>query len=154
DRGLLNPRGHRQMLDAFAGLDLSTSRQAWTALAAARKALTEAEAALAVVKAEEDFLRHAVAELDKLDPQPGEEALLDARRRAMQGAERIRDDIARAHRALSQEGAETLLIDSVRWLEAASDRAEGRLEAPLAALGRALIELGEAQEGVETCLAA
>ncbi|WP_444666780.1 DNA repair protein RecN [Cereibacter changlensis] len=154
DRGLLNPRGHRQMLDAFAGVDLSTSRHAWTALATARKALTEAEAALAVVKAEEDFLRHAVAELDKLDPQPGEEALLDARRRAMQGAERIRDDIARAHRALSSEGAETLLIDSIRWLEAASDRAEGKLEAPLAALSRALIELGEAQDGVESCLSA
>jgi DNA repair protein RecN (Recombination protein N) len=33
-----------------------------------------------------------------------------------------------------------------------SDRAEGALDAPLAALGRALIELGDAQAGVEACL--
>ncbi|MEA5161342.1 DNA repair protein RecN [Cereibacter johrii] len=153
DRGLLNPRGHRQMLDTFAGLDLSACRRAWTALGAARRTLLAAEEALAAVRAEEDFLRHAVAELDKLDPQPGEEALLDTRRREMQGAEKIRDDIARAHRALSAEGAETLLVDALRWLETASDRAGNRLEAPLAALSRALLELGEAQDGVEACLA-
>ncbi|WP_145105571.1 DNA repair protein RecN [Cereibacter sediminicola] len=153
DRGLLNPRGHRQMLDTFAGLDLSPCRRAWTALGAARRSLLAAEEALAAVRAEEDFLRHAVAELDKLDPQPGEEALLDTRRREMQGAEKIRDDIARAYRALSAEGAESLLVDALRWLEAASDRAGSRLEAPLASLSRALIELGEAQEGVEACLA-
>ncbi len=29
DRGLLNPRGHRQLLDAFAGLDLAPLRAAW-----------------------------------------------------------------------------------------------------------------------------
>ncbi|MFQ6775215.1 DNA repair protein RecN [Cereibacter sphaeroides] len=153
DRGLLNPRGHRQMLDTFAGLDLSACRRAWTALGTARRTLLAAEEALAAVRAEEDFLRHAVAELDKLDPQPGEEALLDTRRREMQGAEKIRDDIARAHRALSAEGAETLLVDALRWLETASDRAGNRLEAPLAALSRALLELGEAQDGVEACLA-
>ena len=31
DRGLLNPRGHRALLDAFAGLDLAPVREAWTA---------------------------------------------------------------------------------------------------------------------------
>ncbi|HEX9857252.1 MAG TPA: AAA family ATPase, partial [Paracoccaceae bacterium] len=105
DRGLLNPRGHRQMLDSFAGLDLAGIRSAWAALGTARKRLAEAEAALAAVQAEEEYLRHAVKELDKLDPQPGEEATLDARRRMMQGAERIRADIARAHAALSDQGA-------------------------------------------------
>jgi DNA repair protein RecN (Recombination protein N) len=154
DRGLLNPRGHRQMLDAFAGVELAGVRGAWGALGQARRALAESEAALAAVKAEEDFLRHAVAELDKLDPQPGEEATLDARRRSMQAAERIRSDIARALKALSEDGAETLLADATRWLEGAADRAEGRLEGALAALGRAMVELGEAQQGVETCLAA
>jgi DNA repair ATPase RecN len=29
------------------------------------------------MRAEEDFLRHAVAELDQLDPQPGEEVALE-----------------------------------------------------------------------------
>lgn len=152
DRGLLNPRGHRQLLDAYAGIDLAPLRAAWSARGAAQKALAEAEAALAQVKAEEDFLRHAVAELDKLDPQPGEEATLDARRRLMQAAGRIRQDVQRAWQALSAEGAEGLIGDARRWLEGAADKAEGVLEEPLAALGRALTELGEAQSGVEAAL--
>ncbi|MCJ8140295.1 DNA repair protein RecN [Falsirhodobacter halotolerans] len=154
DRGLLNPRGHRQMLDTFAGVDLAPTRAAWTALGQSRRRLTEAEAALDAIRAEEEFLRHAVAELDKLDPQPGEEASLDIRRRAMQGAERIRDDVIRAAQAISDQGAEGLMTDAVRWLETASDRAEGRLEGALASLGRAMVELGEAQQGVEECLSA
>ncbi|MFN4129337.1 MAG: DNA repair protein RecN, partial [Paracoccaceae bacterium] len=153
DRGLLNPRGHRALLDTFAGLDLSASRRAWAAARVARAALSGAEAALMAARAEEDFLRHAVAELDKLNPEPGEEASLDARRRSMQGAERIRADVARALQMLSEDGAEAALRDATRWLEGAADRAEGALEAPLAAIGRALIELSDAQAGVEACLA-
>lgn len=152
DRGLLNPRGHRQMLDAFAGLDLAPVRAAWGALGQARKDLASAEGALAAVRAEEEFLRHAVAELDKLNPEPGEEAVLDARRRSMQASEKIRADVARAHAALSEQGAEAMLLEALRRLEGASDHAEGALEAPIAALNRALTELGEAQSGVESCL--
>ena len=154
DRGLLNPRGHRALLDAFAGLDLGALRAAWRAQSAARADLAQAEAALAAARREEEFLRHAVAELDKLNPEAGEEAILDARRRMMQGAEKIRADIARAHQALSDQAAEGMMRDAVRWLEGAADRAEGQLEGALAALDRALIELGEAQQGVEDCLAA
>ena len=151
DRGLLNPRGHRALLDSFAGLDIGPLRSAWRSRAAARTALAEARAALDRAQVEEDFLRHAVAELDKLNPLPGEEATLDARRRLMQGAERIRADIARAHGALS-DGAEGQMRDALRWLEGASDKAEGRLDGAMAALNRALIELGEATDGVETAL--
>lgn len=153
DRGLLNPRGHRTLLDTFAGVDLAPARAAWAAARVARSALAEAEAALAAARAEEDFLRHAVAELDKLNPEPGEEASLDIRRRAMQGAEKIRSDVARALQMIGDNGAEAALRDATRWLEGAADRAEGQLEAPLAALGRALLELSEAQSGVEGCLA-
>lgn len=151
DRGLLNPRGHRALLDSFAGLDLADCRRAWRARSEARAVLATARDALGRAQAEEEFLRHAVTELDKLNPLPGEEATLDARRRLMQGAERIRADIARAHGALS-EGAEGAMRDALRWLEGASDKAEGRLDAAMAALNRALIELGEAAGGVEDCL--
>jgi DNA repair protein RecN (Recombination protein N) len=147
----LNPRGHRQLLDAFAGLDLADIRAAWRARAEAQTALQAAQNALERAQVEEEFLRHAVAELDKLNPVPGEEATLDARRRLMQGAERIRADIARAHGALA-EGAEGAMRDALRWLEGASDRAEGQLDGALGALNRALIELGEAVGGVEDAL--
>ena len=151
DRGLLNPRGHRNLLDTFAGLDLTSARAAWRARAAAREALAAAREAMGRAQAEEEFLRHAVGELDKLNPLAGEEAVLDARRRLMQGAERIRADIARAHGALS-EGAENAMRDALRWLEGASDKAEGRLDSAMAALNRALIELGDAAGGVEDAL--
>ncbi len=151
DRGLLNPRGHRALLDAFAEVDLAGLRGLWREKSAAKAALAEAQVALAAAQAEEDWLRHAVAELDKLNPAPGEDAVLDTRRRAMQGAARIRADIARAHQVLT-EGAEGQMRDAQRWLDGASDRAEGRLDAPLAALSRALAELGDAGEGVEAAL--
>ena len=154
DRGLLNPRGHRALLDAYAGHKalMQEVRTSWEAAARARKALEAAEAELAEARAEEDFLRHATDELDKLAPEPGEEAELDARRRMMQGAERIREDISRAAQALGLDGAEGAAGDALRWLEGVADRAEGRLDAPLAALARAMAELDEASRGVADCL--
>lgn len=156
DRGLLNPRGHRALLDAFAGAGpaLDAVRAAWSARRIAEAARARAEAERAALLAEEDFLRHAVAELDRLAPLPGEEAELDARRRRMQAAVRIGDDLSRAAAALSADGAERLVTDALRWLDAVADAAEGRLEAPLEALARALDALGEAEQGVRECLEA
>ncbi|GHE00048.1 DNA repair protein RecN [Defluviimonas sp. 20V17] len=156
DRGLLNPRGHRALLDDFAQVQgiLAEVGAAWSAFGAARKRLAQAEGALAAVQAEEEFLRHAVAELDKLDPQPGEEGVLDSERRAMQAANRIREDILRAHQALGLDGAEGPMRDALRWLEGVADSAEGRLDAPIEALNRALIELGEAEQGTADTLEA
>ena len=151
DRGLLDPKGHRALLDSFAGLApmLDNVRETWRARSRLARKLAEAEAALQAVRAEEDFLRHAVAELDGLDPQPGEEAELDARRRLMQGAERTREDMARAYAALGLQGAEGSMSDALRWLDGVADQAEGMLDAPLEALGRALNELADATQGLE-----
>lgn len=154
DGGLLNARGHRALLDAFGGLDTAGCRALWRDRARAMADLAEAETALARAKADEDWLRAAVKELDRLDPQPGEEAVLDARRRAMQAAERIRVDVARAHAAVAETGAERQIADALRWLEGVTDRAEGRLDAAIAALSRALVELGEAGAEIETALRA
>jgi DNA repair protein RecN (Recombination protein N) len=156
DRGLLNPRGHRQLLDAFAGVEaeLAATRAAWRAQSAARAGLEQARARLEAARSEEDYLRHAVEELDRLAPEPGEEATLDARRRLMQAAERSRADIARAHAALSPEGAEGLFVDALRWLEGAAGGMDGRLDPAIEALGRAMTELGEAQQAVEACIEA
>lgn len=156
DRGLLNPRGHMALLDEFANLssEITTLRRQWRNVAEARKSLSQAEADLATIKAEEEFLRHAVAELDALDPQPQEEAALDAARRLMQGAARIREDIDKANKALGYEGAEGQINDATRWLDGVADHADGRLSRPLEALVRAQDALGEAQQGVDAALAA
>jgi DNA repair protein RecN (Recombination protein N) len=151
DRGLLDPKGHRALLDEFGGLAplLETVRAAWRTRSKLSRRLSEAEAALQAVRAEEEFLRHAVAELDGLDPQQGEEAELDARRRLMQGAERTREDMARAYAALGVQGAEGSMGDALRWLDGVADQAEGMLDSPLEALGRAMNELADAVQGLE-----
>lgn len=150
DRGLLNPRGHRDILDDFGALDglKAKVRTAWSAKGQAAKALAAAETAMAAIRDEEDFLRHAVAELDALAPQTGEEADLDRQRRMMQGAEKVRSDVIRAHEVLGHQGAESALSDAVRWLDGAADAADGALEQPLASLGRAMAELDDAVDGI------
>ncbi len=154
DRGLLDARGHRALLDAFGGHDLKPVRDAWAAWASARRSLTEAEAAQADAARDADYLRHAVTELEALAPEQGEADRLDQRRRLMQAAERIRQDVVRAHAALGHEGAGGRAADAIRWLEAVQDKAEGLLDAPMATLATALDGLAEAEQGLERALEA
>ena len=150
DRGLLNPRGHRTILDSFGDLDKARAkvRSAWTEMARTRKAEAAAAKAQEEIRAEEEFLRYAVAELDKLAPEQEEEAVLDTKRRMMQSAEKIRGDVVNAYEAMGQSGAEAQLADAFRWLDGAAARADGMLEEPMAALNRAMIELDGAMDGV------
>jgi len=154
DRGLLDPKGHRVLLDTFGqyGSAQAAVAQAWKTLAQTRRELQSATAAHDALKVEEEFLRHSVAELNTLAPIAGEEAELDTKRRKMQAAERVREDIMRAAQALSRDAAEGMLADAQRWLDDASTAADGALDAPIAALGRAMIELQEAADGVDRCL--
>ena len=154
DRGLLDSKGHLDLLDSFGGHDemLSNVSAAYSALRVAAKDLIKAESAQDELRAEEEFLRHAVDELQKLAPAAGEEAEMDSRRRLMQGAEKIRANISHAAQALGRDGAEGRMNDAMRWLDGAADAADGRLEEPLAALSRAMVELDDAARGVEACL--
>ncbi len=154
DRGLLNPRGHRQMLDTYAelGPSLDATRLAWRDLSAAQRDLASTQAMIADAQAEEDYLRHAVGELDALAPEAGEEATLDTQRRLMQAAEKIRKDIAKASDALGLNGAEGMIGDASRWLQGVANEAEGRLDDPLEAIERVLLGLDDAQRGVAECL--
>ncbi len=153
DRGLLNPRGHRAILDVFAGSGVVEVRSAWDRWRATTRSLREARAAAEAAQRDADFLRHAAAELAEFDPQPDEDAELDAERRLMKAAEGIRETVGRALQAMGpDQGAEGRMGDALRWLEDAAVLAEGGLEAPLAALDRALDALGQAQSGVEDAL--
>jgi DNA repair protein RecN (Recombination protein N) len=154
DRGLMDPRGHRALLDAFAGADLTMVRSAWAARRDARAAVAAAEAAVAQARADEDFLRHAVAEIERLSPEPGEDQLLDTRRRQLQAGARVRDEIARALEALGGQGADGLIGDAQRRLTGAAAAAEGGLDPALDALARAREALGEAEGLVELVLSA
>ncbi len=150
DRGMLDPRGHRRLLDAFAGAGetVAESRAAWRARAEAERALADAESRLEAARRDEEYLAHAVAELEALDPAPDEEPALDARRRTLRASERIAEDLGRAASALGPEGAEGPLLDALRWTEGASAAADAALDATLAALERTLAELGTAADAL------
>ncbi|SHI60706.1 DNA repair protein RecN [Wenxinia saemankumensis] len=154
DRGLLDARGHRRLLDAHGGLEdlVAATRAAWARRRAAERALDEVRRARDALLEEEEFLRHAAGELRVLDPRPGEDAALDTERRALQAGARIRGDIERAHAGIGGEGAEGLAADAMRWLDGAAAQADGRLDAAIAALARAMDAIGEAEQEVAAAL--
>ena len=135
DRGLLNPRGHRAILDEFGGSGTAARRRP-RRLAGARRRAQKALAA----GGGRAWLRSAPRRtscatrspsLMRWHPQPGEEAALDARSAVRcRAAERIRADVQRAHEVLGDQGAEGAMRDALRWLDGAADRAEGALDAP------------------------
>lgn len=151
DRGLLNPRGHRQILDTYASLDteIAKVKTKWRSLSEAKKELTAAEKFLAEIREEEDFLRHAVEELDLLSPEAGEEASLDTQRRQLQAAERVLEDIQKASAALGAQGAESQISNAMNWLEDSALQIEGQVDSAIAALGRAMAELSDAIQSVD-----
>ncbi|GAB0117469.1 DNA repair protein RecN [Acidisoma sp. 7E03] len=96
--GLADPTAHGPLLDSFGVPAKVTETVAGTwgrwrdrlaALGAARRALAEAQA-------DEEWLRHAVGELNDLAPEAGEEEALAQARHAMQQAARRAESIAAA----------------------------------------------------------
>lgn len=152
DRGLLDSKGHRALLDAYAGVDLDPVYSAWGAVQEAQKTLDVAKTALKNVAEDVAFVRHALKELDDLSPELGEEAELDAKRRLMHSAMKVREDIFKASNSLGLDAAEGAMLDALRWLEKSSNGVDGHLDESILALGRALSELGDAQRGVDDCL--
>jgi DNA repair protein RecN (Recombination protein N) len=154
DRGLLDPKGHRALLDAYAGAGeaLATTRAAWGEWREADRALAAARAALEAAARDADFLRHAAAELEAAAPEEGEEPALDARRRALQAAARVGEELEAAAGAFGPNGAEGVLLDALKRLEAASVRGgeplDAVLRAPMEAVTRALAEIAEAEAGL------
>ncbi len=150
--GLLDMATHRASLDAFAGLDRQGEavRAAWRAWRAAEQARAEAEAAAAAARRDEDFLRHAVKELEALAPKPDDEETLAAERQMMRAGSALGEAVAQALGELEQgRGAVTALGIAHRLVERNADKAMGRLDASLAALDRALSEATEAQAQLE-----
>jgi DNA repair protein RecN (Recombination protein N) len=150
DRGLLNPRGHRDLLDAFGGLagEVAAAGAAYAAWRAAEVALADAAAALEAGQRDREWLDHAVAELTALDPRPGEEAELADARAAMQKGARLAGDLeaVTAH-LLGSDGGLARLRQAARRLDRLAPE-HPLLGAALASLDRAVIEASEAEDAL------
>ena len=154
DRGLLNIKGHMALLDEHAKIiNLRNScRDAWRNLSQARAALAALSSKISALAAEEEYLRHTVDELQQLDVQLGDDDRLDARRRTMQAAVKIRADVAKALEALSDRGAEGQISDAARWLQTAALQLNGQLDPASEALDTILNQLGQVQQEIESVL--
>mgnify|MGYP001359217742 FL=1 len=146
DKGLLDQRSHIHLLDMFAANNSQRElvKEAWKKLKKAEKELQDEQKKYSAFEAEESFLRYSLDELIRVDPKEGEEQELDAKRRMMQSAEKIKDDILKAQNAVGVNGAESLILDAMRWIETASGKSDGPFDDALASLSRASTELGEA----------
>ncbi|MEZ5830238.1 MAG: DNA repair protein RecN [Dongiaceae bacterium] len=144
--GLLDPSTHRGHLDRFAALEIQVDKVR-IAFAAWRKAKQEHADAAAVTdkaRSEEDYLRHAVAELDLAAPRPGEEAELAAERARLSNREQAMEALNGALAEISGDrGAERTVASALRRLQRMADKLGPEGEAAIAALDRAAIELTE-----------
>ena len=146
-RGLLDTSTHLALLDQAAGNQqrVSELRQSWHRWADARAGLEQARQALHNAKAEEDWLRDAVAALDQLAPQTGEEDTLTTERTRLANVSKIGEGIAQAEDALfGDAGAQNALGTAINAIEKVAELAGGPLDETLTALQRAEAEIAEA----------
>lgn len=149
DRGLVNRRGHRALLDRFAGGETARVEQTWAKWRATESRLAEARAALDQAKLDQDLLLAHLAELTALEPQAGEEARLAETRSSMQKGEKLSGDLEELRHIW--EGSDSPLA-ALRVAARRLDRIapdHPLLAEALAALDRAVIEAGEAEEKLQ-----
>ncbi|TRD12457.1 DNA repair protein RecN [Erythrobacter insulae] len=150
DRGLVNPRGHRALLDRYAGTDLAGLERGWRSWAKAEAQLAEARDQVEQAKADQDLLIAHLAELTQLEPQAGEEVRLAGARSDMQKAEKLSGELEDLRHIW--EGSDSPLASlrvAARKLDRIAEQHPLLTEA-LAALDRAVIEAGEAEDKLET----
>jgi len=146
DRGLVNPRGHRALLDRFAGGEVDGVARAWAEWRAAEERLQAARSKVETAQADQDLLLAHLAELTAIEPQSGEEVRLAEARAAMQKGERLSGDLDELRHVW--EGSDSPLA-ALRVAARRLDRIAGEhplLTEALSSLDRAVIEAGEAED--------
>jgi DNA repair protein RecN (Recombination protein N) len=156
ERALIDPSGHRDLVDAFGGLSAEAERlaEAYAAWLAAEEARARHAAEIAASRANADYLSHALEELRLLDPKRGEEESLAERRQLMMHAEKIAAELAEALDVLQGEGTDSArLAAALRRIERQAALASGLLAPIVEALERVLAETNAARAKVEDALA-
>lgn len=142
--GLMDPGTHRDLLDEYAGVESGGLVDAWQEWKDAGEKFRTAQDEAVRARAEEDYLRGSVQDLDDLNPQPGEEEKLAALKERLKRRDQVLENLRTADEGLGE--AESLLNLVWRALDKTGDGA-----APLlAAIDRALSEIREAGAGVQS----
>jgi DNA repair protein RecN (Recombination protein N) len=152
DRGLLNPRGHRALLDAFAGIDSGPVEAAWAKVIGIEHELAAARSTAAEAERDRDYLAHAAGEIEALDPQAGEETSLSEERAAIQAGVKAGEALEGLDELLGgAEGALAQLRQAARRIERGAAN-HPLLADALAALDRALIEAHDAEDKIDRAI--
>jgi DNA repair protein RecN (Recombination protein N) len=148
DRGLLNPKGHRALLDAFARLDTLAVQGAWEATVRCEDDLAMARAEVEAAERDRDYLTHACEEIERLAPEAGEETRLAEERAVMQSGVKAGESLTGLDEMLGgSDGALALLRQAARRIErGAADHP--LLAEALSGLDRAVIEVSEAEDKI------
>ena len=105
---LRSPRRQREALDAFAGADhlstLASYREVWARLQEARVERDDLLAHAEDRLREADLLRAGLAEVERLDPRPGEDVELAAESERLGHAEDLTSAAGLAHRMIAGSG--------------------------------------------------
>ena len=157
-RGLLDATTHITMLDQFGGYqrELDDVRTAFKTRQDTKRELDALVALESKAGEDREFLEHAIAELDRLDPREGEDEKLADERRFLQGAEGAISELTAAQDALGEDGAfEARLSTALAGIERLRTKfGEGEIAATQSlksaseALERAMLETQEAREAV------
>lgn len=154
--GLLAVANHRALIDTYGGLDssrLAAVADAYDTRETARQRLADARDTAGRARAEEDYLRHVLDELEALAPETGEEDTLAEARELLRHGEQVAEAVAEALSALNaDEGVEARLRLAERHLVRAARHGGGVLGAALEQVERAHIETAEAVDAVATVL--
>ncbi|MET0870629.1 MAG: DNA repair protein RecN [Methyloceanibacter sp.] len=157
DRALIDPSGHRDLVDAFGALsgDVARAAEAYDAWQSAEAERSRHESDIAASLANAGYLGHALEELRVLDSQAGEEEQLASRRQVMMNSEKLAAELAETLDALRGEGTNgARLAAALRRIERQAPVAPDLLGPVAASLARVLEETNAAQAKVEEALAA
>jgi len=154
DRGLINPKGHRALLDIFAGVEAKAVGDAFTAWQTAKAALEQAKQDQETAENDREYLEHSVAELSKFAPQPGEEQELALDRATMMKGEKLTGDLEAIRAAFDgSNGGLASLRSAARRLDMIADD-HPLLKEALESLDRSIIDASEAEEKLNDAAAA
>jgi DNA repair protein RecN (Recombination protein N) len=149
DRGLLNPKGHRALLDRFGDIDTASAGRAWNVLSRLRGDLDAARRTLDEANRDREWLDFAIDEIDALGVEEGEELKLSDLRADMKAAARIEEDLGALDGHFGgSDGGLSQLRQAARRLERIAD-AHPLLAEALAATDRATIEAAEAEQKID-----
>jgi DNA repair protein RecN (Recombination protein N) len=157
ERALVDASTHRQLLDAFAGLEkeVTAIETLWEARRTANTALDEHRASMERAAREADYLRHAADELKTLKPRDGEETALAGRRTTMMQGEKIASDLREAQEAVSGTHSPVpALAAAVRRLERRAANSPALVEPAVKAIDIAINALEEAEQHLSAALIA